>query len=282
MNIFEELRFYLQFTFVQYAIIVAILTAVCAALIGVPLVLKRYSFAGFALSNVAFLATAVAIVINLTNNLLFVMPLTVLASVLLIGFNSRFKLRGDATLAMLAVGTLALGYFIINTFAMHGNITADVTSSLFGATSILTLQLSDVLISLGVTILVVAFFVFFHHRIFAVTFDTEFLQATGARPFVYEILLAAIIGVVVALSMQLVGSLLTAALIIFPALSSMQLFKTFKAVTIYSSALAALCALLGVLSAIILETPVGTTIILINILAFSILYIIGQVKKKLA
>jgi len=279
MNIFETLWFYLQFQFVQYALVVAILTAICASLIGVPVVLKRYSFIGFGLSNVAFMVTALAIALNLENQIILVMPLTVLASILLLGFGRRGKVKGDASIAMLSLGALAIGYFIINTFAVRGNVTADIAGSLFGATSILTLQLSDVLLSLGVTLVVATVFIFLYKRIFAVTFDANFMQATGSRPLVYEILIATVVGIVVALSMQLVGALLTSALIIFPTLSAMRIFRTYKSVTIASVIIAVICALFGIFLAIIMETPVGVTIIIFNLLVFAILCLVSYMKS---
>jgi len=273
----------LQFPFVQYALIVSVLMAICAALIGVPLVLKRYSFMGFGLSNVAFMGMSLAIVIDLTNALALVMPLTIAATILLIGFGNRFKkISGDSSLAMLTVGSLAVGHFAINTFSMRGNITADVSETLFGGMRLLTLQLSDVWLSIGITAAVFAFFAFFYHRIFAVTFDVDFMQATGQRPLVYELLLSVITGVVIAVSMNLLGSLLTASLIIFPALSAMRLFKAYKSVILSAAAIGAFCSLCGILVAILIELPVTTTIILVNIVLFIALSVVNGLRRWLA
>jgi len=273
----------LRFSFVQYALIVSVLMAVCASLIGVPLVLKRYSFMGFGLSNVAFMGMALAIVIDATNSLLIVMPLTVAATILLIGFGNRFKkVSGDASLAMITVGSLAIGHFAINTFSMRGNITADVSETLFGGMRLLTLRLPDVWQSIGITVVVLLFFAFFYHRIFAITFDVDFMQATGQRPLIYELLLSAITGVVIAMSMNLLGSLLTASLIIFPALSAMRMFKAYKAVIIFAAVAAASCSLLGILISILIELPVTTTIILVNIALFLVLFVVDTLYKMLA
>ncbi|MCL2396753.1 MAG: metal ABC transporter permease [Defluviitaleaceae bacterium] len=272
----------LRFPFVQYALIVSALMAVCASLIGVPLVLKRYSFMGFGLSNVAFMGMAFAIVIDATNSLAIVMPLTVAATILLIGFGNRFKkISGDASLAMITVGSLAIGHFAINTFSMRGNITADVSETLFGGMRLLTLQMPDVWQSIALTAAVIFFFAFFYRRIFAITFDVDFMQATGQRPLIYELLLSAITGVVIAMSMNLLGSLLTASLIIFPALSAMRLFKSYKTVVIFAAIAAATCSLLGILVSILFELPVTTTIILMNITLFLVLLAVDTLRKIL-
>jgi len=278
MNVVELLRF----PFVQYALIVSALMAVCASLIGVPLVLKRYSFMGFGLSNVAFMGMALAIVVDATNSLAIVMPLTVGATILLIGFGNRFKkVSGDASLAMITVGSLAIGHFAINTFSMRGNITADVSETLFGGMRLLTLRMPDVWQSVGITVIVLLFFTFFYHKIFAVTFDVDYMQATGQRPIVYELLLSAITGVVIAMCMNLLGSLLTASLIIFPALSAMRMFRAYKAVIIFAAIAAAACSLVGILVSILFELPVTTTIILMNIVLFLVLLAVDTLRKIL-
>jgi len=272
----------LRFPFVQYALVVSVLMAVCASLIGVPLVLKRYSFMGFGLSNVAFMGMAFAIVFDVANSLFIVMPLTVGATILLIGLGNRFKkVRGDASLAMITVGSLAIGHFAINTFSMRGNITADVSETLFGGMRLLTLRMPDVWQSVGITVLVIAFFVFFYNRIFAVTFDSDFMQATGQRPAVYELMLSVLTGVVIAMSMNLLGSLLTASLIIFPALSAMRLFKSYKLVIIFAAGAAAACSLAGIFVSILIELPVTTTIILVNIALFLVLLSMDALRKIL-
>lgn len=276
MSTFELLRF----PFVQYAIIVSVLLGISAALIGVPLVLKRYSFMGFGLSNVAFMGMALAIVIDVTNTLLIVMPLTVAATIFLVGFGKQFKkVSGDASLAMITVGSLAIGHFAINTFSMRGNITADVSETLFGGMRLLTLRMLDVWQAAGLTVLVLLFFCFFYHRIFAVTFDTDYMQATGQRPVVYDLLLSVITGVVIAMGMDLLGSLLTASLIIFPAMSAMRIFKAYKAVLVFAAVSAAACSLFGILVSILLELPATTTIILANIVLFIVIFVVDLVRK---
>jgi len=279
MNIFQTLGFYLGFPFVQYLVVVGIFTALCASLIGVPLVLKRYSLVGMGLSNVAFVGYAFAIlVIGLNNELFITMPLTVLTSIILLGPLGRNKLKGDASMAMLAIGALAVGFFIVNVFSYRGEV--DINAALFGATNILTLRLADVWISLAVTIVTLLAFVLLHNRLFAITFDSNFMNATGSRPWIYEYLFAALVGIIVAISMQLVGALLTAALIIFPAISALKIFKTYKLVMISAAIIGLLCALFGIFTAIIFATPVGATIIVFNIAVYAILYLSSFIYKK--
>ena len=276
----------LRFPFTQYALAASILMAICASLIGVPLVLKRYSFMGFGLSNVAFMGMAFALVIDMTNSMSLVMPLTIAATILLLGFGNRIKkVSGDATLAMLTVGSLAIGHFVINTFSIRGgNIDRAVSETLFGGTRLVTLNArpQEVWLALGITIAVVIFYLFFHRRIFAVTFDTEFMQATGQRPIVYELLMAIITGSVIATSMSLLGSLLTASLIIFPALSAMRISKTYKGVMVCAVIIAVAGSPLGIFTALLLELPPTTTIIMVNIALFILLSGVGILRKLIA
>jgi zinc transport system permease protein len=279
MSVFELLGH----GFVQRLIIVAILMAVCGSLIGVPLVLRRYSFMGFGLSNVAFMGVSIAIVLNLANSLALVIPLTIAATVVLVGLGGKSKkVASDASLAMLTVGSLAVGHFAINTLSMRGNITADVSGTLFGGMNLLTLMPRDIWLCIGVTAAVILFYALFYKRIFAVTFDADFMQATGQRPIFYELMLSVITGVVISISMNLLGSLLTAAVIIFPALSAMRLFKTYKSVIMSSVIIAAVCSAVGIFVAIVVELPPTTTIILVNIALFIILSIAGGVRRLVA
>ena len=279
MNVAELLRF----PFTQYALAASVLMAICASLIGVPLVLKRYSFMGFGLSNVAFMGMAFALVIDMTNSMALVMPLTVVVTILLLGFGNRFKkVSGDASLAMLTVGSLAIGHFVINTFSIRGgNIDRAVSETLFGGTRLVTLNArpQEVWLAAIITVAVAIFYLFFYRRIFAVTFDTEFMQATGQRPMVYELLLSVITGVVIAMSMSLLGSLLTASLIIFPALSAMRMFKSYKGVIICAVIVAVICSPLGIFTALLFELPPTTTIIMVNIVLFVLLSVVGTVRK---
>lgn len=277
---FSTLSTYLSFPFVQYALIVGILTSVSAALLGVPLVLKRVSFIGDGLSHVAFGAAAIATVLNMINNMYLVMPVTCLIAILLLGRGRNAKIKGDAALAMLSVGSLAFGYFVLNTFSVTtSNISGDVCASLFGSTSILTLRQSDLWLCVVMSIIVIVLYVLFYNKIFSITFDSAFMSATGENSRIYDIALAAVIGIVIALSMRLVGSLLTAALVVFPAISSMRVFKSFKAVVISSSIISVICAVLGMFISMIFATPVGATIVIADIAVFGIFYLFSILRK---
>ncbi len=274
----ETLLLYLSRPFVQYALIVGVLIALCSSLLGVTLVLKRFSFIGDGLSHVAFGAMAVATVMKLGNEMLLVLPVTVLSAVLLLRTGQRARVKGDAALAMISVGALAFGYLIVNLFSTSSNLSADVCTTLFGATSILTLTEREVWMSVVLSLLVVASFLFFYHKIFAVTFDEEFARATGTDARLYNLIIAVIVAVIIVLAMNLVGSLLISALVIFPALCAMRVYKSFRAVTVCAAVLSVVCALVGLLVAIVAGTPVGSTIVAADALAFGIFSLIGRVK----
>lgn len=274
-EIFNKLALYLQYPFVQYALIVGVLIALCSSLLGVTLVLKRFSFIGDGLSHVAFGAIAVSGALGLTNDMLLVLPVTVVCAVLLLKTGKNAKIKGDASIAMLSVGALAIGYLIMNMGKKSTNISGDVCSTLFGSTSILTLNQAEVWLCVILSIVVVAFFVLFYNKIFSVTFDESFAQATGTNANVYNLLIAVVIAVIIVLAMNLVGSLLISALVIFPALSAMRVFKSFKSVTICAACISVVCALTGILISIISGTPVGSTIVAVDIAVFAVFWIIG-------
>ena len=275
MDIFEKLAMYLEFSFVQYALIVGVLIALCSSLLGVTLVLKRFSFIGDGLSHVAFGATAIAAVLNMTNDMPLILVVTILCAILLLRTGQNPKINGDAAVAMVSVGALALGYLLMNIFSASANLSGDVCTTLFGAASILTLSLTDVWMCVGLSLLVVAVFILFYHKIFAVTFDENFARATGTKAGLYNLLIAVVVAVIIVLAMNLVGSLLISALVIFPALSAMRVFKSFRSVTICAAVLSVCCALLGILTAILAGTPVGSTIVAVDILAFGICTLAG-------
>ena len=264
----DTLWMYLSYPFVRYALIVGVLIALCSSLLGVTLVLKRFSFIGDGLSHVAFGAMAVASVLRFTNELLFVLPATVVCAVLLLRTGKNTKIRGDAAIAMVSVGALALGYLLMNLFPVSNNISGDVCSTLFGSTSILTLTPFEVGLCAVLSLAVVAVFVLFYNKIFAVTFDEDFSRATGVPADRYNLLIAVTIAVIIVLAMNLVGSLLISALVIFPALSAMRVFRSFFSVTVCSAVLSVVCALAGLLISILAGTPVGSTIVAMDILAF--------------
>ncbi len=280
MNIFETLAEYFQFPFVRYALIAGVLIALCSSLLGVTLVLKRFSFIGDGLSHVAFGAMAIATVVNVSNDMLIVMPVTILSAILLLRKNGTKNVRGDAALAMISVGALAVGYLILNVFSKSANLSGDVCSTLFGSTSILTLKASEVWLCVGMSILVLVVFTLFYNKIFAITFDENFASATGTPTGVYDLVVAVVTAVVIVLAMNLVGSLLTSALIVFPTLSAMRVFKSYKRVVICSAALSVLCAVFGILFSILASTPVGATIVAADILAFVFFSGIGILRRK--
>ena len=273
----ETLISYLQYPFVRNALIVGVLIALCSSLLGVTLVLKRFSFIGDGLSHVAFGGIAIASVLNITNDMLVVLPVTIISAVLLLRTGQNTKIKGDAAIAMISVGALAFGYLLMNVFSTSSNVSGDVCTTLFGSTSILTLSSWDVWLSVILSVLVVLIFVLLYNKIFAVTFDEDFAISAGTNANRYNLLIAIIIAVIIVLAMNLVGSLLISALVIFPALSAMRLFKNFKGVTICSAILSVVCALLGMLISILAGTPVGSTIVAADVVAFLICHIAGKI-----
>ncbi|MCD8005010.1 MAG: metal ABC transporter permease [Oscillospiraceae bacterium] len=276
----ERLVLYLQYPFVRYALIVGVLIALCSSLLGVTLVLKRFSFIGDGLSHVAFGAMAIASVVNLSNEMLLVLPVTMFSAILLLRTGKNAKIKGDAAIAMISVGALAFGYLIMNAFSTSSNLSGDVCSTLFGSTSILTLTEREVWLCVALSIVVLALFLLFYNKIFAVTFDEDFSRAVGVNAEAYNLLIAVIIAVIIVLAMNLVGSLLISALVIFPALSAMRLFQNFKAVTICSAALSVVCALAGMLISILAGTPVGSTIVAVDVLIFFLCCGAGAIVRR--
>ena len=274
-DLFDKIVTYFQFEFVQNAFIVGILVALCASLLGVTLVLKRLSFIGDGLSHMAFGAMAVAAVVGLTNNMFISMPITVLAAIILLRSGQRARIKGDAAVAMLSVGALAIGYLLMNLFPTSSNVSADVCTTLFGSFLILTLSRIEVFVCTGLSIVTIGLFILFYNKIFAITFDENFARATGVRANLYNVLVAIITAVIIVLAMNLVGSLLISALIIFPALSAMRVYKSFRSVTIASAIISVVCAAIGLIVSIVSGTPVGPTIVAADIVAFFIFWIIG-------
>ncbi|HCS00687.1 MAG TPA: ABC transporter [Lachnospiraceae bacterium] len=275
----DKLGLYFSYPFVRYALIVGVLIALCSSLLGVTLVLKRFSFIGDGLSHVAFGAIAVAAVFGLSDDMMLVMPVTIISAVLLLRTGQNTRIRGDAAIAVLSVSALAMGYLLMNIFSTSTNLAGDVCSTLFGSTSILTLRLPEVVLCIVMSVVVVTVFIVFYNRIFAVTFDESFARASGTRAGTYNLLIAVIIAVVIVLGMKLVGSLLVSALIIFPALSAMRVFRSFLSVTLCSAILSVLCAVSGILISILASTPVGSTIVAVDILAYLCFMAAGAAKQ---
>ena len=277
--LFEKLAMYFQYPFVRYALIVGVLIAFCSSLLGVTLVLKRFSFIGDGLSHVAFGAMSIAAVMNISNEMPLVMAVTIISAVLLLCGGKKAKLKGDASIAVISVTSLAVGYLLMNLFSASSNLSGDVCSTLFGSTSILTLSKAEVWLCTAVSVLVTAVFILLYNKIFAVTFDEYFARAAGTRADIYNFVIAVTVAAVIVLAMNLVGSLLISALVIFPALSAMRLFKSFKSVTVCAAVLAVVCSFAGIITAILAGTPVGSTIVAVQAAAFFIICIIGNLKR---
>lgn len=279
MSFLDTLAFYFAYPFVRYALIVGVLIALCSSLLGVTLVLKRFSFIGDGLSHVAFGAIAIAAVLNLSNQMILVFPITIVCAILLLRTGQNTKIKGDAAIAMISVGALAIGYLIMNLFSASSNVSGDVCSTLFGSTSILTLTQGEVWLCAILSLVVIAIFILFYNKIFSVTFDENFALSAGTNANAYNLLIAIVIAVIIVLAMNLVGSLLISALVIFPALSAMRVFQNFRAVTICSAVLSVICAFLGILVSILASTPVGSTIVAVNIVAFALFCAVGKLKN---
>ena len=274
-EIIEKISFYLDFPFVQYAIIVGVLVSLCSSLLGVTLVLKRYSYIGDGLSHVAFGALAIASVLKLTNNMLLILPVTIAVAVLLLCTGKNARIKGDAAVAMVSVGALAIGYLLMNIFSTSANISGDVCTTLFGSTSILTLKAEEVYLCIVLSCIVIFCFVLFYNKIFTITFDENFARATGVNTTIFNLLIAIIVAVIIVLAMNLVGALLVSALVVFPALSAMRVFKSFFSVTVAAATISVICSLIGIVIAILAGTPVGSTIVAADIVVFGLFYLIG-------
>lgn len=277
---FNNLKLYFSYPFVRYALTVGILIAVCASLLGVTLVLKRFSFIGDGLSHVAFGAMAIAAALNFTNQTVIILPVTVICAVLLLKGGASSKIRGDAAIAMLSVGALAFGYLIMNIFSPSANVSGDVCGTLFGSTSILTLSRGEVILCAVLSLVVITLFILLYNKLFAVTFDESFSRATGVNTSAYNMLIAVITAVVIVLAMNLVGSLLISALIVFPALSAMRLYKSFFAVSVFSAVFAAVCTVLGMIISVLAGTPVGATVVAVDIAGFILSSVLGRALKR--
>jgi len=275
---FEKLALYWAYPFVRYALAVGVLIALCSSLLGVTLVLKRFSFIGDGLSHVAFGAMAVAAVLGLTDDMPLTLGITIASAILLLRTGQNTKIKGDAAIAMISVGSLTIGYLLMNRFSTSSNLSGDVCSTLFGSTSILTLTRTEVRLCVVLSVIVVAIFILFYNKIFAVTFDESFAKAVGTKADRYNLLIAVTTAVVIVLAMNLVGSLLISALIIFPALSAMRVYQNFRAVTICSAVLSVCCAALGILISILAGTPVGSTIVAVDLAAFLVFSLLGRIK----
>lgn len=278
-NMFSLISEYFAYPFVRYAVLVGVLTALCASLLGVILVLKRYSFIGDGLSHVAFGALAIASVLKLSNDMIIVIPITVIFAVIILCAKQSRMIKGDASLAMISVGALAIGYLLMNMFPTSSNINGDVCGTLFGSASILALDKSDVIVCGIASVAVLVLFTVFYDKIFAITFDEDFASSIGINVSLFTFLTAIVSAIVIVLVMNLAGSLLTSALVVFPAVSAMRVFKSFKSVIIASATISVISALSGILASIFLSAPLGSCVVIANIVLFFIFTIIGKVVR---
>ena len=255
-----------SYDFILRALVVGTLVSLCAALLGVSLVLKRYSMIGDGLSHVGFGAIAFALVLNLAP-LSVAIPVVVLAAFLLLRVSNNSKIQGDAAIAMISTGTLALGVFAIS---LKSGMNVDMSSFMFG--SILAMDKSDVTLSIILSLLVLLLFLVFYPRIFAVTFDEEFAKATGVKVELYNGLIAFLAAITIVLGMRMMGALLISSLVIFPPLSAMEIFKTFRGVVISSALLSVFCFITGLILSYIVAAPTGASVVLMNVAVFILCY----------
>jgi zinc transport system permease protein len=212
--------------------------------------------------------------------MVIILPVTIAVAVLLLCTGKHARIKGDAAIAMVSVGALAIGYLLMNIFSTSANISGDVCTTLFGSTSILTLRVEEVVLCVVLSCIVLLVFVLFYHKIFAITFDENFARATGVNVTLFNLLIAIIIAVIIVLAMNLVGALLVSALVVFPALSAMRVFKSFFSVTVAAAIISVICSLVGILVAILAGTPVGSTIVAMDIVAFLICYITNFIRNR--
>lgn len=264
----------LAYPFLVRALIVGILISMCAALLGVSLVLKRYAMIGDGLSHVGFGALAIATALHMAP-LELTIPVVVIAAIGLLRLSENSKIKGDTAIAMISSGSLAIG---VVTVSLTTGMNTDVCNYMFG--SILSLSTSDALLSIGLSIIVILIFVFFYHRLFAVTFDEHFAAATGTNTKLYNMTIACLTAVTIVLGMRMMGALLISSLIIFPTLSAMRIGKRFRTVIILSVVVSFVCFIVGMMFSYEYATPSGASVVCMNILLFIIFSMIESIKKR--
>lgn len=276
----DVILYFSAYPTVRYAAVALLLISLSASLLGVTLVLKRYSMIGDGLSHVTFGAATVATVLGFTTPIYLSLPLTVLAAILLLSLRSSTRVSGDAAIAMVSAGSLAFGYLLLNLFPPSGfDASADACDNLFGK-GIVGVDAADVTVCFILSVAVLGIFVFFYNRIFSVTFDSDFAGVNLRRARLYDLLIAVTTGVMIVVAMEMVGALLISALITFPALSAMRVFKTFKSVTVCSAVISVICAAVGLLLSLIFSTPTGSTVVIADLAVFCIFSLIGRVRGR--
>ena len=272
---FETLCMYFQYPFVRYALIVGVLIALCSSLLGVTLVLKRFSFIGDGLSHVGFGAMAIAAAMNAAP-LTIAIPVVIVAAILLLRISGNAKIKGDAAIALISTTSLAVGVMVIS---LTTGMNTDVYNYMFG--SILAMSAEDVKLSLVLSVFVLILFIVFYHKIFAITFDETFARATGVKAGVYNTLIAVLTAVTIVLGMRMMGALLISSLIIFPALTSMRVCRTFKSVIINAAVISVVCLIAGVTLSYVAATPAGASVVLANLVMMVLYTVVGAVKNHM-
>ena len=263
-----------SYPFMVRAFIVGALVALCSSLLGVSLVLKRYSMIGDGLSHVGFGALAVAAALNAAP-LAAAIPVVIVAAVLLLRIRGNSRIKGDAAIALISTSSLAVGVMVIS---MTTGMNTDVYNYMFG--SILAMSAGDVRLSVALAVVVLALYIFFYHKIFAITFDETFAQATGVKADLYNTLIAVLTAVTIVLGMRMMGALLISSLIIFPALTSMRVCRTFKSVIINSAVISVVCLVIGIMVSYVWATPAGASVVMANIAALLLYSLLGVVKNR--
>lgn len=275
-----DLNMYFQYDFVRYAFIVGILISLCSSILGVSLVLKRLSYIGDSLAHSAFGLMALGTLLSFMDSLAFTLIGTIFFSIVLTYRTANKKMRGDAALTMLTSSSLGIGYLIMNVGDVSSNLAADVCATLFGSTAILTLSVEEVWLCGFLSIFVVAIYIICYNNIFTTTFDADFAKATGVKVHLYNGVHSIVLAIIIVLAINLVGSLLISALIVFPALASMRVFKSFRGVIISAAVFSVVCSAVGLILAILCGTPVGSTIVAVDLMGYIIYYIAGMFVKK--
>jgi zinc transport system permease protein len=275
IDLLKNFAAYLHYPFVLYALGTGTMIALCSALLGVPLVLKRFSFIGDGLAHVAFGAMAVASVLGMTQDIWIVLPVTVLSAILLLYGNRHSMIQGDAAIAVISVGALSIGYLLMSLFTRSPNLSGDVCTTLFGSVAILTLTPMQFILCLLLSIGTLVFYFLFYRRIFTMTFDADFAQASGINIRRDNLLLAVVIAVIIVLAMNLAGTLLVSALVVLPAIPVMRVCRSFRGVTLMSAIISVFCALVGMFISIGASTPIGATVVVVNLTIFVLLAIVG-------
>jgi len=266
---FSALIEMMSYPFLVRAVVVGMLVSLCAALLGVSLVLKRYSMIGDGLSHVSFGALAIATALNMAP-LKVAIPVVIAAAFLLLRISESSRIKGDAAIALISTGSLAAGVMVVS---LTTGMNVDVFNYMFG--SILAMNSDDVLLSVILSVVVLVLYVLFYNKIFAVTFDESFAKATGTRTGIYNMLIAFLTAVTIVLGMRLMGAMLISSLIIFPSLSAMRIFKSFRSVVIVSAVLSIVCFLMGIVISYMYGSPAGASVVSVNIVVFLVFTVAG-------